>query len=178
MRAACRVLGQGCLFALGLAFAGTVAAQAPAKVAKLAVELFDRGPFPPQYVTVSDYCLTSPYPCSTLFDGNSLHRLHGLSATATEPSALRLEYKPAADGISISASIFYGDFDRHLTPLFLEKLPRKTIGPYFVERNDSITLSALAKFGLAPLTLRVVSAQPVNPHSRLATVSLTDPTAW
>lgn len=143
--------------------AGTIAAQAPTAAAKLAVEFPGEGGFPPHYVTVTGYCLTAPYPCSSLFYDKDLRRLRGVSATSSEPSALRLEYKPADDGISISASIFYGDFDRQETPLSLEKLPRKTIGPYLVKRNDSITLSDLAKFGLVPLTLRVVSGQPVNP---------------
>lgn len=121
---------------------------------------------PSMYTVVPDSCVTAVYPCSTLFYSGShgnLHRLPGLHASASQPSALRLEYKPAAGGVSITATVFYGDFNRQDTPESLEKLPRKTVGSYFAKLNQSITFSALAKAAIEPITLRVVSPYAANP---------------
>jgi hypothetical protein len=146
-----------------VSLAGIATAQTPSLPARFAIEF--SGP-PPLYNTVRDSCAKSFYPCSSLFYGGnhgSLPRLPGFHASASQPSALRLEYKPAADGVSIKVTVFYGDFNRQDTPVSLEKLPRKTLGSYFVKLNQSVTLSDLAKVGLEPITLRVVSAPTKNP---------------
>lgn len=158
---------------VALAEIGTAQTMSPA--VRFAIEIPGQ---PPMYTIVPDSCATTlGYPCSLLFYDADLHHLPGLHASASQPSALRLEYKPATDGVSFTSTVFYGDFNRQDTPESLEKLPRKTVGSYFAKLNQSITLSDLAKVGLEPITLRVVSPHAVNPwrpilHSEARSLSI------
>lgn len=153
-----------------VSFAGTVAAQTPHPTARFALEF--PGPnkdgLPHNYAVVFDSCAKAAYQvavftCSSLFYDSSLHRLPGFSASASQPSALLLVYKPIDDGVFITATVFYGNFDIQDRQASLEKLPRKQVGPYFAKLNGSFTLSGLAKVGLEPITFRVVSARAENP---------------
>lgn len=157
-----------------VSLAGIGTAQTPSPAVRFAIEFPSS---PPMHTIVPDSCVKVVYPCSSLFYGGGLHRLPGLHASASQPSALRLEYKPAADGVSITETVFYGDFNRQDTPESLKKLRRQTVGSYFAKLNQSITLSGLAKVGLEPVTLRVVSPYEANPwrpivHSEAPSLSI------
>jgi hypothetical protein len=133
--------------------AGVGTAQTSNLVSKFAVEIPGYNG-PPSYVTLATRGVSSLF-----YDGSLLH-LSNPHPGSRQPSAMRLEYTMEGDRVAIAASVFYGDFDRRTTPVSLEKLPRETVGMYSGKLNDSVTLTDMEKFGLQPLTLRIVTAQP------------------
>ncbi|HEY2857873.1 MAG TPA: hypothetical protein VGJ21_05615 [Terracidiphilus sp.] len=134
---------------------GTSAAQSPVAEARFAVEIPDWEGRPPTYLTIRNQCSMYRY-------GKQLLRLPALDPSETQPSALKLEYSATGDGVSMTATVFYGDFDP-LATASIKKLPRKIVGTYFGKLNGSVTLSELEQVGIKPLTLRIVTAEPENP---------------
>ena len=137
-------------------------AQTSVPKAKFAFEIPGDSGLPPSFLIVSNGC------SSLLFYDASLHRLPNPEPNTRRPSGLSLEYSVADDAVSITATVFYGDFDRQATPVSLEKLPRETVGTYSGKLNDSVTLSALERVRLELFTLRIVTAQSAHPYCPLS----------
>lgn len=146
---------RGYLLALACVLAVTCRAQTPPLGSKFAVEIPDPEGFPPGYVT-----LTSNG-ASSLFYDRSLHRLAGGDPSRRQPTALKLEYKVEGELVLITASVFFDDFDRQTTPVSLYNLPLQRVGTYSARLNQSVTLSEMEQFGLEPLKLKIVPAQPI-----------------
>jgi hypothetical protein len=134
--------------------AGTGSAQTPLQDAKFAVEIPGPKGFPPSYHPVGSNG------GSSLFYDESLHRVAGGDPSRRQPTALKLEYKVDGDLVLITASVFFGDFDRQTTPVSLYNLPQQRLGTYSAGLNQSVTLSEMEQFGLEPLTLKIAAAQP------------------
>lgn len=145
-----------CLLLLTCGLAGIGKGQTPPQEPKFAVEIPSPGGFPSSYVTLAGNRVSS------LFYDGSLPRKAGGDTNRRQPSALQLEYKVEGDVVLITASVFYGDFDRRATPVSLYNLPQEKVGSYSAELNDSIKLSEMERFGLQPLTLKIVPAQPAS----------------
>ena len=144
----------GYLLVLACVLAGTSRAQTPPLDSKFAVEIPDLEGFPPSYVTLTSNEVSS------LFYDRSLHRLASGDSNRRQPTALKLEYKVEGELVLITASVFFDDFDRQTTPVSLYNLPLRRVGTYSARLNQSVTLSELEQFGLDPLTLKIVPAQP------------------
>lgn len=141
------------------------AGQAPQTVdAKLAVEIPSPKGFPPSYVNLKNSGVSS------LFYDGSLRQVTGGDPNRRQPTALKFEYKVEGELVSITASVFYGDFDRQMTPVSLYNLPQEKVGTYSVGLGHSVTLFELEQFGLEPLTLSIVPAAP-PPSVRPQTLS-------
>jgi hypothetical protein len=113
---------------------------------------------------------------STPIYDDDLRRLPNVNASIPQPSALRLGFMVAGDTLSITATAFYGELDRHTTPVSLEKLASRSLGTYSGKMNDSVTLSGLEEAGLEPLTIRILSPQAdssYHPLTRSNAPSLT-----
>ena len=121
--------------------------------------------FPPTYATIQSTGTSS----SLLYDG-SLGRGTGGDPNRPRATALKLEYSVEAELVLIKASVYFGDFDRRKTPVSLYNLPSEEAGTYSAGLGQSVTLSGLEDFGLEPLTLKVVSAQPLT-STRPQTIS-------
>lgn len=155
------------LWALAFSYAlmGVSAAQPPTDHGTFAVEIRSAdGLGPPEYVTIPD---ANRSIISSLFYGNSLHRLTNAPAGTDEPSALRMEYKVEGDSVLIAATVFYGAFDLQNTPGSLEKLRRQTLATHSGKLNDSVAFPEMEQVGLEPVTLRIVTAQPESPYRPL-----------
>lgn len=63
----------------------------------------------------------------------------------------------------MGASVFFGAFDEDDTPRSIEGLREQKAGTYSARLNESVTLRELEQFGLQPLTIGVVTAQPPVP---------------
>ena len=129
-------------------------AQTPPPQPKFSVEIPGMGGSPPAYVTLAGKEVSS-----LLSEGN-LRRIAGGDPNRRPPSALKLVFKIQGDSVLITASVFYGDFDRSRTPASLDNLPQETVGSYSGKLNDSVQLSEMERFGLEPLTLKILTAQP------------------
>jgi len=160
------VLGLACLISMG----SLGRTQTPAPEPRFAVEISHGKESPPIEGTLDDRVSSS-----LLYDDN-LRRLPNADSSVPQPSALKLDFKAAGDAVSITATAFYGEFDRQTTPVSLEKLQSKPAGTYSGKLNDSVTLSGLEELGLAPLTIRIVSPQAdssYHPLTRSNAPSLT-----
>lgn len=122
---------------------------------KFAVEIPQTQGLPPTYATVRNTGTTY----SLLYDGNLLPRTGG-DPNRPRPTAMRLDYSVDGELVRIKASVYFGDFDRQKTPVSLYNLPSQAAGTYSAGLGQSVTLSGLESFGLEPVTLKVVSAQP------------------
>jgi hypothetical protein len=142
------------LFLLTCVLAGTSSAQTPPLDPMLAVEIPSHNGLPPSYVTLKGTGVSS------LFYDGSLRRVTGGDPNRRQPTALKLEYKVEGELVLITASVFFGDFDRQTTPVSLYNLPSEKVGTYSAGLSQSVTLFELEQFGLEPLTLRVVPALP------------------
>jgi hypothetical protein len=116
--------------------------QTAAPQPKFAVEISRGKELPPIDGTIYDGVSSF-----TLFYDKNLDRLPNVDSSVPRPSALRLDLKAADDAVSITATAFYGEFDRQTGPVSLEKLPSKLVGTYSGKLNDSVTLSGLGEVG-------------------------------
>lgn len=132
----------------------TNASQSPAP-AKFAVEIPGPKGSPPSYVNLSGKGSSS-----SLLYAASLTRVTGRDLDRPQPTALKLDYKVEGEMVRITASVYFGEFDRRTTPVSVYELPAERVGTYSAGLEQSITLSEMAQFGLEPLTLKIVSAQP------------------
>lgn len=153
------VLGLACLISMGSLGRTQTAAPQP----KFAVEISRGKELPPIDGTIYDGVSSF-----TLFYDKNLDRLPNVDSSVPRPSALRLDLKAADDAVSITATAFYGEFDRQTGPVSLEKLPSKLVGTYSGKLNDSVTLSGLGEVGLEPLTVRIVTPQTDSSYHPLA----------
>jgi hypothetical protein len=126
--------------------------QTPPSEPKFAVEIPGAANISPTYTLLGDNGVTS-----LNFD---LKRLDGADPNMRRPSALELIYELNGDSVLIEASVVFGDFDRQRAPQSLANLPREPVGKYSAKLNDSVTLSAMERFGLEPVTLKIVTAEP------------------
>jgi hypothetical protein len=117
------------------------------------VEILRAEGFPPSYVALESTV-------SSLFYDGGLHRVTSSDPSRRQPTALKLEYKVEGEVVLITASLFFDDFDRQNTPVSLDNLPSQKVRTYSVALNQSVSLSEIEQFGLEPLTLKIVPAQP------------------
>src|SRR5581483_8364132 len=94
--------------------------QAPAQEPRFAVEI-ERHNFPPSYTPIA----TSG--TSSLFDDLAPLRLQTADPQGERPSALKLDYTVEGDLVQITATAFYGDFDRQQTPTSLNGLRQQKV---------------------------------------------------
>jgi hypothetical protein len=139
--------------------------QTPPHVDRFAVEIPQPQGLPPTYATIRSTGTTS----SLFYDG-SLRWKTGADPNRPRPTALKLEYSVKGELVLIKASVYFGDFDRQKTPASLYNLPSEGAGSYHAGLGQAVTLFDLEKFGLEPITLRVVSAEPL-PSLRPQTMS-------
>jgi hypothetical protein len=141
--------------------AGVTRAQELPPEPKFAVEVPRPEGGPPSYVLLRSNTESS------LFYDTGLHRLTGRDPKQRQPAALKLDYKVEDESVLITASVYFGNFDRQNLPASLDKLVRQKVGAYSAGLNESVTLSEMEQVGLEPLTLRIVSAQqPVSVRPR------------
>lgn len=158
------MLYRGCLLLLAAGFGAGLFAQTPVPAAKFAVEFPGFDGHPPNYVVLTGNGISS-----LAYDG-SLRRVEGAKGLTRQASALKLEYKVEGESVVITATVFFGDFDRQTTPVSLYNLPQERVGSYSAGLNESVTFRELEKYGLEPLTLRVV-APPTSDAPRARTMS-------
>src|ERR1035438_7241537 len=118
----------------------TSASQALPEDAKFAVEvapsLGSAGSHAsPQYITLINKGAT----ISLSYD-ESLRRLShearaGSDRDRRQPTALKLEYKVDGEMVAITASVFFGEFDRQITPTSLDNLPQEKVAESSAERR-------------------------------------------
>lgn len=144
------------LVLLACLLAATGRAQAPLEDAKFAVEIAGAGGFPSGYITLSNTG------SSSIFHDQGLRRLAGSDPNPNGclPTALRLDYRVESELVLIAATVLCAQFDREAAAESLNKLPGQKAGLYSAGLNQQVTLHALRQFGLEPLTLKIVSAQP------------------
>jgi hypothetical protein len=145
------------LILASLVLVGRSYSQTTPPVDRFAVEIPQPQGLPPIYATVRSTGTIS----SLLYDGN-LRRGTGGDPNRSRPTALKLDYSVEGELVLIKASVYFGDFDRQKTPVSLYNLPSEEAGTYSAGLDQSVTLSGLENFGLEPLTLKVVSAQPLT----------------
>ena len=162
----------GCLLAVGCACNCVSVAQAPtpapAGKPRFAIEYPAEKGFPPIYEPIPGYCSTQV--CLSLKYGENLHRLANPDPAIRQPTVLELMVKVEGDEVSITPWVYYGAFDPKGTsrPIpSVEKQDSETLDTYSGRLNDSITLSALERVGLEPMTLEIVSAQLDSPYHPL-----------
>jgi hypothetical protein len=131
--------------------------QSPTPVGRFAAEIPRQGGLLPLYTTIARTGTSS------LFYDSTLDRLHGASAGAGQPSALRLDYKVEEDTVTITPTAFYGDFDRSRVFTSLKDLRQQTLPSHSGRLNDSVSFPELVQVGLKPLTLRIVTSHPDTP---------------
>jgi hypothetical protein len=139
--------------------------QTPPPPDTFAVEIPHPQGLPPTYVTIRSAGGTS----SLFYDGGLRQRTGG-DPNRPRPTALKLAYSVEGDLVQIKASVYFGDFDRLKTPVSLYNLPSEEAGTYHAGLGQAVTLFDLDKFGLEPITLTVVSAEP-PPSVRPQTIS-------
>lgn len=121
--------------------AGCALAQAPPE-ARFAIEIQDRDGGPSTYLMLYD----GP--------GRALRSDHRQQAT------LRLDYKLDGGVVRIEASVFRGKLDETADPGTIDALPWQKAGSYSAVLNQTVALLELEQFGLEPVTLNIVPAQP------------------
>jgi hypothetical protein len=131
--------------------------QSPTPVGRFAAEIPRQGGLLPLYTTIARTGTSS------LFYDSTLDRLHGASAGAEQPSALRLDYKVEEDTVTITPTAFYGDFDRSRLPASLKDLRQQTLPSHSGRLNDSVSFPELVQVGLKPLKLRIVTSHSDTP---------------
>lgn len=87
--------------------------------------------------TATTYLTVADGGSSTFLDG-SLQRLPKHDPNSPEPSALRLDYKVADGVVSITPTVFYGEyqFDHQSKQIWLDKLPHEVVGTYYGKLNE------------------------------------------
>jgi hypothetical protein len=137
--------------------AGSGYSQTRPPVDRFAVEIPQPQGLPPTYATIRSTGTTS----SIFYDG-LLRRGTGGTPNRSRPTALKLDYSVEGELVLIKASVYFGDFDRQKAPVSLYNLPAEDAGTYSAGLGQPVTLSGMENFGLEPLTLKVVSAQPLT----------------
>jgi hypothetical protein len=149
-----------CLLALTSGTAGLVSAQTSAiDQARFAAEITGSNRIPIYTPIVNGM--------STLLYDSSQSRKAPGDANARVASALKIEYHVEGEVVQITATAFYGDFDRLKTPVSLYNLPQEKVDTVSARLNQTVTLSGMAAAGLEPLTLKIVAAQsdfPIHPQ--------------
>ncbi len=169
-----RVLFSACLLAClvpGVA-SPQIPRALPAPASPLALEFPDANGCP------QDFTLTTPTGVA-LFRSASLRHLPNPDPGIREPSALRLELKTSGDTVSIVATVLYGDFDTAKATGSVEDIPHETFATHSVKLNEEVTFPELQRFGLEPITFRIVTPQPATAnqpalHSNALSVNLDD----
>jgi hypothetical protein len=143
----------------------TISAQAPiptpALKPRFAVEIPNDNGVPPGYV-YSGY--------KDMIYEAGLHRLAKADPGIRHPSAIMLKFKEDGDLVTITATAYYGEIDpRKTTPISrdqysVDKLESEALGSYSGKLNDAVTISAMARVGLQPMTVKIVTAQSDNPY--------------
>src|SRR6266404_9234520 len=131
-------------FLLAWALTAILKAQLPRPEPKFAVEIPGPAGFPATHFTLTGNG------ASSLFYDQGLQRTTETDPTRSQPSALKLEYNVETDVVLITASVFFGDFDRQTTPVSLYNLPQQKVGTYSAKLNESVRLSEMEQFGLEP----------------------------
>jgi hypothetical protein len=122
--------------------------------ARFAVEVPGRDGGPPIY-----FVLRGASGSGLLFDA-VLRRAAGREPTRRQPATLKLDHNVDGDLVRITASVFFGNLDAQANPGSTDALPWQKVGAYSAGLNQSVTLQEMEQFGLEPLTLKIVSAQP------------------
>jgi len=163
-----RLLAVSCVcIGMGVAQAPTPA-PAPAAKPRFAIEFPGEKGSPPSYEIIPALC--SIQVCQSLPYAENLHRLANPNPAIRQPSVLELMVKVEGDEVSITPWVYYGAFDPKGTSRPIpseEKQDSEALDTYSGRLNDSITLSALARVGLEPMVLKIVSAQSDNPYHPL-----------
>ncbi|MDR3744967.1 MAG: hypothetical protein P4K80_02410 [Acidobacteriaceae bacterium] len=161
------------LIALSCVCIGMGVAQAPVTPStpkpRFAIAMPIEKGYPPIYLTVPEVVPNSNYiaTCGTYLYGENLHHMANPDPTVRQPSLLQLECKAEGDQVSITATVYYGEVDPKTGPTDWGKLEKQPLDSYSGKLNDSITLSAMARVGLEPMTLKIVSAQSEHPYQPL-----------
>ena len=115
----------------------------------------------PLYITVPDSPDAHP---SNILYGDNLRLLPNADRART-PSLLQFIYGEDGDKISVTVIAFYGKLDPHsvFDSTAISHLTRETLGTWSAGLNQSIHLDALARVGVAPVTLTIVTALPEHP---------------
>jgi len=141
-----------CLRHYSLLFVFVLAAISNAQT--LAVEIPGPSGFAPSYAVLTGNGHSS------LIYNPKLQRAAGGDSNFRQPTCLKLDYKVEGETVLITASLYFDEFDRQTTPVSLYPLPQTKVGVYSAKVHESVTLSGMAQFGLEPLTLKIVPAQP------------------
>lgn len=80
-----------------------------------------------------------------------------------QPTALKLAYSLEGDAVRIEAFVVLGPFEENDMPQSLELVPQESAGRFLVRLGESVTVNDLAKYGLEPLTVRVLQNKPLVP---------------
>lgn len=82
----------------------------------------------------------------------------------TMPTAIQLAYRREGEAIKIEAVVLLGPFDRQDTPRSFKGVPTETFGSYSIRLNESVSLQELTRWGIVPITIKVVPAKSPNPN--------------
>lgn len=139
------------------------AAQARASVlapaSRFAVEFPTSAGASPFYVTVPD----NPNARTTSFlTAKSLHFLP-TPASQRKPSLVEFTYHDEGDKVFVTVTACYGTLNPNSFTDSLQHLTRETVGTGSGGLNQSIQLDVLARVGVAPIALRIVTALPAHP---------------
>ena len=85
--------------------------------------------------------------------------------TLPQATALKIVYRMEGDRVRVEPFVVLGPFDHDDMPSSLEGVPQESAGVYFVRFGELVVLDGLAKFGLEPWPMRLVSNKPQVPAS-------------
>jgi hypothetical protein len=112
---------------------------------------------PPRYTVVPEFGGAAQH-----LDCSQLAQVPGWDASHPDekrPSTLEIAFKAVSDGVSITATVFFGEkFDMNDNPDTLARLPQKSVGTYTARVNGSALLTGMTEVGLQPVTVQVVTA--------------------
>jgi hypothetical protein len=80
-----------------------------------------------------------------------------------QATALKLAYRLEGDAVHVEAFVVLGPFEEMDTPRSLEGVPQESAGKFLLRLGESATVGDLARYGLEPLTVRVVQNKPLVP---------------
>jgi len=85
--------------------------------------------------------------------------------TLPQATALRIVYRMEGDRVRVEPFVVLRPFDHDDMPSSLEGVPQESAGVYFVRFGELVVLEGLAKFGMEPWPMRLVSNKPQVPAS-------------
>jgi len=143
----------------------TLAAQTrvDAPPAQFALEVSIPGTSAPRYLPVL-------HRRSSFLYASDLKVLPGRDPNGATPTALRFECDVQGSIVEVTGSLIYGAFDLAHVPGSLIGLPQRKVGTWEANLSQSVVLSELERFGIEPVSLRLVPASGADvPQPRTAT---------